>query len=94
MKYTVLALFLPLVEGNANVEHGSTTNKWKPSLSPSQAHEKLGILRERADNSTNWNDARANSIGINEDLGWNYDFCRIEFPRSKWVELCVLDTVI
>lgn len=48
-------------------------------------HETVETFGKRQDTDTpvNWNDARANPVGINQDLGWNYDFCRIEFPRSE-----------
>ena len=49
-----------------------------------------GVISPRqseSNNSTKWNDVQANSIGVNTALGWDYDFCRIEWPRSECLVL-------
>ncbi|KAF8422731.1 hypothetical protein EV426DRAFT_670246 [Tirmania nivea] len=52
------------------------------AISPRQEMTHVEEKRQsESSNSTNWNDVQANSIGVNKALGWDYDFCRIEWPR-------------
>jgi len=58
----------------------------KGVVSPRQEMTRAEQKRQsKSNNSTNWNDVQANSIGVNEALGWDYDFCRIEWPRSEYL---------
>lgn len=43
-----------------------------------------GKRQSESNNSTNWNDVQANPIGVNKALGWDYDFCRLQWPRSEY----------
>lgn len=89
MGYTGLAAAMLLVMANA--ELGVETSRhlvvrdFDAAVMLGSNHETVETFGKRQDTDTpvNWNDARANPVGINQDLGWNYDFCRIEFPRSE-----------
>ncbi|KAF8464423.1 hypothetical protein BDZ91DRAFT_255725 [Kalaharituber pfeilii] len=82
--YTICALFTPFVlsVGTPLISRTSGESEersggiWRGAgLQPRQKKEPLY-----------WNDKAGNVIGVNEELGWDYDFCRMEWPRTAIVD--------
>ena len=84
---TVLFVVVPLVVADSGSESGAASaRRWNIAHTYDKIQEK-GIdqaLETRQSNEPRfWNDDQANAIGINKALGWEYDFCRIQWARCE-----------
>lgn len=94
MRYMVLAVVVLVIMGGVVSDEvelerllgGVSVRDTDDNISLRQGRTRTEEKRQlKSSNSTNWNDVQANQIGVNEALGWDYDFCRIEWPRTAVV---------